>query len=177
MSPQMLQHMMRLFVADLEAAGDGRLDLQRVRQLAGLGGGGRFPQNMNKQLVDSLSKTNMPKQISFLVPMRHTVHGFFYRACDMILPHALFSALYHHYHAEWIRRVCPSQEAVARFWSSVQHGVQFLNHPVRHLANFRSHCIPIVVHGDGTPVVGIGKAWGRLMDIWSWSSMLVLTIL
>ena len=33
-------------------------------------------------------------------------------------------------------------------------------HPVRERTNFRTHCIPLSIHGDGTPVVGVGKAWG-----------------
>ena len=52
-----------------------------------------------------------------------------------------------------------------RFWESVNGTTQFLTHPVRLRPIFRSHCIPLSIHGDGTPVVGIGKAWGKLLDI------------
>ena len=34
--------------------------------------------------------------------------------------------------------------------------------------------MPIALHGDGTPVSGIGKSWSRLMDIYTWSSILAL---
>ena len=37
----------------------------------------------------------------------------------------------------------------------------------------RAKCIPLSLHGDGTPAMGVGKAWGKLIDIWSWSSLLV----
>ena len=34
-------------------------------------------------------------------------------------------------------------------------------------------CIPLKIHGDGTPVTGLGKQWGRLVDIFSSCSLLV----
>lgn len=33
-------------------------------------------------------------------------------------------------------------------------------------------CVPVVIHGDGFPCMGIGKSWGKVMDSWQWSSML-----
>ena len=38
---------------------------------------------------------------------------------------------------------------------------------------WQSKTVPIALHGDGTPVAGIGKSWTRMMDIYSWSSCLV----
>ena len=33
--------------------------------------------------------------------------------------------------------------------------------------------IPLAIHGDGFPCMGIGKSWGNQMDSWEWGSMLV----
>ena len=33
------------------------------------------------------------------------------------------------------------------------------------------YTVPISLHGDGTPVSGIGKAWSKSVDIWSWTSL------
>ena len=52
-------------------------------------------------------------------------------------------------------------------------GAHFLSHPVRLLKDYASKCVPLQVHGDGTPAMGIGKAWGKSIDAWSWSSCLV----
>ena len=57
---------------------------------------------------------------------------------------------------------------------SLQGGVHFQNHPVRLRTDYLSKCIPLTLHGDGPPCMGLGKAWGKMIDIWSWSSMLVL---
>ena len=51
-------------------------------------------------------------------------------------------------------------------------GEHFESHCVRHRTDFKSKCIPLTVHGDGTPMTGIGKAWGKSIDVWSWTSML-----
>ena len=131
------------------------------------------PQNMHHQLVNSIGKHNLPTPHSFLAPLTHKVIGDFSRAVDMILPHELFAAIYHCYKKAWVNRICPSRARVEKFWESVNGTTQFLTHPVRLRPNFRSHCIPLSIHGDGTPVVGIGKAWGKLLDIWSWQSLLV----
>lgn len=37
---------------------------------------------------------------------------------------------------------------------------------------WQSLTVPVSVHGDATPVAGVGKAWTRLMDTYSWCSLL-----
>ena len=32
--------------------------------------------------------------------------------------------------------------------------------------------VPLTLHGDGTPVTGVGKSWGKSGDFWSWASVL-----
>ncbi|HIF94878.1 MAG TPA: hypothetical protein EYQ60_17410 [Myxococcales bacterium] len=171
-SPQILQHIMFLFIADIACAEQNRLNKKTVRRLAALGTEGRHGNNIHHELLNMMPETKMPKPHSFLTPLRHNVLGFINRGVDMILPHELFAALYHYYPQAWLDRICPSAETCRRFWGAVRGSVQFMTHPVRHRPNFMTRCIPLTLHGDGTPVVGIGKAWGRLMDIWSWTSIL-----
>jgi len=76
-SPQMLQRIMALFLVDLQAAADGSLDISKVQDFANLGYGGKHPQTMNKQLTDSLRGHQLPSPHNFMVPLRHTVLGFF----------------------------------------------------------------------------------------------------
>lgn len=52
-------------------------------------------------------------------------------------------------------------------------GVHYLNHPrLTKGIGFR-RCIPLGLHGDGTPCMGVGKAWGKMVDAWTWHSLLV----
>jgi len=32
--------------------------------------------------------------------------------------------------------------------------------------------VPLSLHGDGTPGMGVGKAWSKMIDVWSWTSLL-----
>ena len=43
------------------------------------------------------------------------------------------------------------------------------------MPEFSKWCIPVSLHGDGTPAMGGGKSWSKMIDIWSWSSLLVAT--
>ena len=54
-----------------------------------------------------------------------------------------------------------------------QGGLQFRSHPVRHREDFQRNCVPLSLHGDGTPAMGVGKSWSKMMDIWTWTSLLV----
>jgi hypothetical protein len=38
--------------------------------------------------------------------------------------------------------------------------------------NWKSRFIPIFLHGDGTPITGIGKTWSKSSQIWNWGSLL-----
>ena len=133
----------------------------------------RWQTSALKLLVCRQGAFNLPTPHSFLAQLGHKLIGYVSRKVDMILPHELFAAIYHCYKKAWVNRICPSRARVEKFWESVNGTIQFLTHPVRLRPNFRSQCIPLSIHGDGTPVVGIGKAWGKLLDIWSWQSLLV----
>jgi len=172
LSPQMVQHLMSLFRQDLQAHKEGKLDLDMPEELASLGCDGRFPNNCARDLESKLPRTKMPKPFAFKCPLKHTVLGFMHFDLHMILPHELFSAIYHCYPKAWNNFIYPGAETCKKFWRQVQGGMHFLSHPVKDRLNFRTMCIPISIHGDGTPCMGIGKSWGKQMDIWSWTSML-----
>lgn len=41
-------------------------------------------------------------------------------------------------------------------------------------SGWESKTVPLALHGDGTPVAGIGKAWSRMLDIFSWTSLVAV---
>ena len=67
-SPQLLQHLMMLFLVDMDNAKVVNLDT--ARKIAGIGTSGNYAQNMNQQLVSLFPARNMPKPHSFLAPMK-----------------------------------------------------------------------------------------------------------
>lgn len=58
------------------------------------------------------------------------------------------------------------KDYIKRFWKSVRSGAQYMTHPIRLIDGHEEWAIPIKLHGDGTPVTGLGKSWGKIMDIW-----------
>ncbi len=38
--------------------------------------------------------------------------------------------------------------------------------------NFKRRAVPLFFHGDGAPVTGVGKSWGKSCDIFNWGSLL-----
>ena len=37
--------------------------------------------------------------------------------------------------------------------------------------HWMDRCIPLALHGDGVPIVGVGKSWGKSMNLHSIKSM------
>ena len=68
-------------------------------------------------------------------------------------------------------RIVPTDTAVEEFWKSVADTPPYLEHPLRHRQHHKKRAVPIFIHGDGVPCVGVGKAWSK-MDIFSWGSVL-----
>ena len=172
-SPQLLQKIMSFMVDDLKLYDADILDTAHIQKLAGLGTNGAHPNNTWAELKRMLPTPKLPKLHYMWLPMRHNVLGRFWKHVPMLLPHELFSAIYTHYPLIWTKIVCPGQQTVSRFWKAVQGSEQFRQHPVRSRRNYDTLCIPLKLHGDGTPVTGLGKGWGKLVDIFSLTSMLV----
>ena len=172
MSPQLLQTLMGHMVADLELYDQDLLDVQSIKKMARLGTYGRYPNNVWTEFKNLLPTPKLPKLHYFWLPMRHNVLGRFWKQVPMLLPHELFSAIYHHYPAMWKKIVYPGQEVCKKFWKAVEGSEQFKQHPVRSRRDYSTKCIPLKMHGDGTPVTGLGKGWGKLVDIFTVCSML-----
>jgi len=126
-TPQVVQHIMHLFRADVQSAKDDRLSMGAVDFLAGIGTDGLHPDNMNAELFNNLGKHgSLPSPHKFSVPLKHTVLdplGTTDKDMDMILPHELFAALYNDYPDAIHKFLCPGPDIVANFWDSVQGDV------------------------------------------------------
>jgi hypothetical protein len=151
----------------------GMLDIAMLSVLAGLGAGGLFPNNCNRDIMRLLRQTVVHFQLSyFTIPLKVTVKltaGAVMQA--IILPHVLFSTLYHHYPSTWRKRICPSSEVLVEFWQAAENHPQMKDHPLLSQENYQEKTIPLAMHGDGTPATGIGKVWAKMMTILSLTSL------
>ena len=172
-SPQLLQKVMELFEQDLDNHAKGKLNTDPIHKFASMGTKGTYANNIWRDFKALLPEPKLPKLHDVLLPMVHNVLGVFRRKVPMILPHELFAAIYKHYPDMWNKIIYGGSEHCKQFWNSVRKGPHFQQHPVRTRENFETQCVPLKLHGDGTPVTGLGKTWGKLVDIFSLSSLLV----
>ena len=172
-SPQLMQKVMSLYKADLKLLAEGRLNVDGIEKLAKLGSNGTYSQNIWRDFKKILPVPKLPKPLMISFPLKHTSLGKFVASMPMLLPHTLFAAIYEHYPLMWQRIVMPGKQTCGKFWQAVRSSPQFASHPVKHRNAFEEHCIPLKIHGDGTPVTGLGKGWGKMVDIFSVSSLLI----
>ena len=138
-------------------------DLDTIAQLggaAGRGKAGRMYQELMSKLVTPsipLFRAIIPLDLQERVPR-------LVEQC-MLLPHVVFSSMYHHYHASFIKRICPSSETLRDFWTKLERHPLLHNHPVRRIRGWRDRCVPLSIHGDGVPCVAVGKSWGKSMEV------------
>ena len=101
-------------------------------------------------------------------------HGHEMRRQSMLLPHELFAAMYEHYPDQFHERFLGGDQTnLRRFWTSMAGNPQLEeNAALKARPNYRSHCVPISLHGDGVPVVAVGKTWAKSADIYSMAGVL-----
>lgn len=94
------------------------------------------------------------------------------RPQTFILPHVLFSVLYHDHRDAFDARVRGPVGRREEFWESMRGNPHFASHPVRLRNNFESLAVPLAIHGDGVPVTGVGKSWSKSLESYNWGSLL-----
>ena len=59
------------------------------------------------------------------------------------------------------------------FAHTPEGGAHFQSHYLKDATNtVLARTIPFAIHGDGPPLQGIGKAWAKQVEVWSWQSLL-----
>ena len=172
MSPQLMGKLMRMVEGDLMKMQAGKLDMVPITKLASIGSRGVHPNNCWQDLKRILPEPKLPKLFHLQLPLVHTSMGRFTHSVPMLLPHQLFASLHKHYSDKFTEMFLGSRTNNKKFWAAVKDSPQFKAHKVGTRPGFEENCIPLKIHGDGTPVTGLGKGWGKLVDIFSVSSML-----
>ena len=120
-SPQVLQHGMALLKHDLkQASSEEGLSMQFIDILADLGAGGTVSGNIHRDLIRRMPGSKMPQRMHpVMVPLKSKLTEEYEKSLDMLLPHVLFSHLYHFYRDVFFTYVVPSAERLKDFWESV----------------------------------------------------------
>lgn len=147
MSPQLAHSLAAAAIHDMTSV--DATPPSDLMKLSGLGSGGRFPNNMQPELLAFTSKKgNSQDPYSFFLPSKSPWNQQLQTA---MLPHMVLADLYHKY---------PS----ASFLDLQRHYQAFKGHPIVSSVEFvPGKTVPLAIHGDGRPVVGIGKLCARQM--------------
>ena len=130
-SPQLLQKVMSLYLADLKLLEAGCLDVSGIQKLAKMGTNGTFSNNIWRDFKTLLPAPKLPKPCMLQFPIKHTSLGKIMASIPLLLPHTLFSAIFTYYPLMWEKIVYPGSTTCGKFWSAVQGSPQFASHPVR----------------------------------------------
>lgn len=160
LSPQMVQQIASAAKTDMEATGQLKAP-KPLDRLARLGGG--YDNMMSRDLI-ATAKVNLPEPFIVELPYKNIV-----KCQKLLLPHELFSCIYHHYPETFSQILVGPPGHLENFWAKSKHHPAMSMHP--HLGD-ASKRIPVGVHGDGVPITGKGKIWSKSSWVFSWSSLL-----
>ena len=66
--------------------------------------------------------------------------------------------------------MCPGEGTLREFWASQEGSPLLQGHEIRQ-RSYKTRCVPLAFHGDGTPTTGCGKSWAKMTDVFSWHSV------
>ena len=89
----------------------------------------------------------------------------------LLLPHELFAYMFG-LPAVWARCVCSSLGELRKFWDVFERHPCMLNRPCKADGNWKSTTVPLQLHGDEVPILGVGKIWCHSALQFNWSSII-----
>ena len=141
-------------------------------KLSRVGSAGRNPQTCKPDLERLLQSSEFHIAIeTFEIPLKRGAFGTAMVGQAILLPHVLFSVMYHHYRDAFDKYILGSAGRVAQFWADMRGNPQYDDHPMRRRRDHGTKAIPIAIHGDGLPCIGVGKTWQKSFEAFSWSSL------
>ena len=115
--------------------------------------------------------SDLPKPRDFDIPMEDTGVGS--ASSSILLPHEMFHYLFHNAKG-WASSILPDQRLLPKFWKSFKGHPCMESHPVLARPSFQDYCIPLSLHGDETPITGVGKIWCHKALLLTWSSLIAI---
>ena len=167
-SAQLVQKIAALILEDLEVIRSGG-EITGLKELAELGSKGLHAKNVHRDIskvTDSVSLMPKPFMVND-IPFKAGI-----QTQAILLPHIIFSTIFHQYPHIWKTAIMPSEERLQQFWKAQKGSIVFENHPARNDGDLMSKCIPLGMHGDEVPITGRGKCWCKLLLSFEWLSLI-----
>ena len=89
---------------------------------------------------------------------------------SMLLPHEMFASFFQN--DAWTQTILPDESKLRPFWDAFESHPSFQNHPLKSMPNYKDKVIPLGLHGDECPVLGVGKIWCKCVLFFSWFSLM-----
>ena len=146
-----------------------------VEKLSKIGGAGKFPGNMQRDMLSFTNQFATLLTSASQIPVRLKVKAGVSeeRNLTFLLPHKIFAALYHTLRSSFLASVLGGDEAnIGRFWSTMKkHPVVTARPQLQHRPDLHK-VVPIAIHGDGVAYMQTRGPGSKTMDVLSWSSLL-----
>ena len=150
---------------DIDKAADG-YQVTKIREVSKL----KYARNLDRSIAGLMAKeADLPRPFEVSIPMKGQVDQV--PSAAILLPHEMFAAFYEKT-ASWTSSVLPDSSSIEKIWSAFQHHPMMAGHPIKEKPNWHSTTVPIGLHGDEVPVMGVGKIWCRSVLAFSWFSLL-----
>lgn len=145
-----------------------KTSLADLEKMAANGSHGFYANKCYSGLMKSLP---VPVQIPQMTVGRLPFQGGKWLQQAFLLPHELFSCIYHSFPDTWAKCMVPAKERLQSFWRSNREHPAMAASDLPTKEGYDHLAVPISMHGDDVPITGIGKSWAALMTVFSWSSM------
>ena len=152
-----------------------------LRRLAKLGSWGNHTSNIHRNLCDWLGNPNCPPSFTHKVPLYKMKHdgsadtSIITLDFTMFLPHVLFAWYYHNDNKRFSQLFSGGLDGNARkhFWRELQRrkDPRLDVHPMTRTRGWEKVTIALLLHGDGVPVLQIGRSGTKSFETYSIQSV------
>eukprot|EP00969_Alexandrium_andersonii_P124608 5507405-Alexandrium_andersonii.AAC.1 len=153
-----------------------------LKKLACLGSSGQHPQHVQEALFNYLGSPCTPTSTPFEIPVvvqkakadRPAVTST--TPLPILLPHEVFAHWYHTHRDVFNKLYLGECQAAAQrkgFWKELlaRNDPRLEQHPMRDRASWDEFAIPLALHGDGVPVLQVGKPGTKSLETFSTMSL------
>ena len=157
-----------------QAAFEDGLTHPQMERLAKMGRRGLHPGNCHRDLLLAAGEHCFTKA-TLRIPIRLKVKQTMSEPVplDFLLPHKLFSCMFHSLPQAFIASVLGGSQAnIPKFWEAMKNHPQVLSKPQLRDRQDLHRVVPIALHGDGVSYMQVRRAAGKSLEVLSWTSLL-----
>ena len=149
----------------------------QIEKMALVGGEGKFPGNMQRDLMVIVGESAALQQAETSIPIRvqRPEGGGLSEETKLsfLLPHKVFAFLFHTVHAAFVASILGGAASnIVSFWRAMRSHPFTTARPELQARADLAHVIPLALHGDGVAYMQAQRAGGKSLDVLSWSSLL-----